>query len=113
MDIFELILLAVGLSMDAFAVAVCKGLAMERVRIGDAVAVGAWFWCVSDNDAGGGLPAGIDLRGLYHRHRPLVAFFLLAAIGGNMIREPFFRGDRAGSLSQCRQNAPFGRCHQH
>ena len=43
MGFAELILLAVGLSMDAFAVSVCKGLAMPRVRFRDAAVCGVWF----------------------------------------------------------------------
>ena len=43
MGIIEIILLAIGLSMDAFAVAICKGLAMEKVSIKKVAIVGAWF----------------------------------------------------------------------
>ena len=39
----ELFILAVGLSMDAFAVSVCKGLAMKKVTLRKACLVGAWF----------------------------------------------------------------------
>ena len=60
MGIFELFLLAVGLSMDAFAVAVCKGLATESMRPRHMVIVGLWF---------GGFQALM----------PLVGYFLGAA----------------------------------
>ena len=40
MDLITLFTLAVGLSMDAFAVAVCKGLAMKKITVGKAVIVG-------------------------------------------------------------------------
>ena len=43
MGFFELLLLAVSLSMDAFAVAVCKGLAMKKLRVGGMITVGLWF----------------------------------------------------------------------
>ena len=43
MGITELLLLAVGLSMDAFAVSVCKGLAMGDVKLKHALICGAWF----------------------------------------------------------------------
>ena len=43
MSLFELFLIAVGLSMDAFAVAICKGLATGRVKLGQMVIVGLWF----------------------------------------------------------------------
>ena len=43
MGLLELFILAVGLSMDAFAVAVCKGLAMNKAKISSCAIVGAWF----------------------------------------------------------------------
>ena len=43
MDIITLLLLAVGLSMDAFAVSICKGLAMKKLTVRDSLIVGAWF----------------------------------------------------------------------
>ena len=43
MGLLELFILAVGLSMDAFAVSVCKGLAMKQITFKKAAIVGAWF----------------------------------------------------------------------
>ena len=43
MGLLELFILAVGLSMDAFAVSVCKGLAMKQITFKNAAIVGAWF----------------------------------------------------------------------
>ena len=43
MSIWELFVIAVGLSMDAFAVSVCKGLSAGRVRLGHALTAGIWF----------------------------------------------------------------------
>ena len=43
MGMMELFLIAVGLSMDAFAVAVCKGLALRKVNLGQMALVGLWF----------------------------------------------------------------------
>ena len=89
MGIFELFLLAVGLSMDAFAVAVCKGLATESMRPRHMVIVGLWF---------GGFQAlmplvGYFLGAAFQKYITAVdhwvAFVLLALIGGNMIRESF------------------------
>lgn len=87
----ELIVLAVTLSMDAFAVAICKGLSMQRVRLKSALAVGAWF---------GGFQAlmpalGFLLAGILNRFfgkflEPFtgwIAFVLLTLIGVGMIRE--------------------------
>ncbi len=89
MGIFELFLLAVGLSMDAFAVAVCKGLATETMRPRHMVIVGLWF---------GGFQAlmplvGYFLGAAFQKYITAVdhwvAFVLLVLIGGNMIRESF------------------------
>lgn len=87
MGIAELFFLAVGLSMDAFAVSVCKGLAMERVTVSRAGVVGLWF---------GGFQALMPLIGYWLGSRfqryitsvdHWIAFILLAIIGINMIRE--------------------------
>lgn len=87
MGLAELIILAVALSMDAFAVAICKGLAMDKVTVRKAAIVGAWF---------GGFQAGMPLLGwlLGVQFQSYIvsidhwiAFGLLALIGGNMIRE--------------------------
>ena len=43
MGLLELFLLAIGLSMDAFAVSVCKGLAMQKVNFRSAAICGVWF----------------------------------------------------------------------
>ena len=45
MDLFTLILLAIGLSMDAFAVSICKGLAIKKITFRHMLIVGAWFGC--------------------------------------------------------------------
>jgi putative Mn2+ efflux pump MntP len=42
MSILELFLVAVSLSMDAFAVSICKGLALKKIRLKDSVVVGLW-----------------------------------------------------------------------
>ena len=87
MHIFELILLGVGLSMDAFAVSICKGLAMEKVTLKKAGLVGLWF---------GGFQALMPLIGFFLGRQfagaiaafdHWVAFGLLGLIGINMIRE--------------------------
>ena len=56
MSLLELFILAVGLSMDAFAVAVCKGLSMREVSINKAGIVGLYF---------GGFQAGMPLIGYF------------------------------------------------
>ncbi|HIV67324.1 MAG TPA: manganese efflux pump MntP family protein [Candidatus Butyricicoccus stercorigallinarum] len=87
MHFLELFLLAVGLSMDAFAVSVCKGLSVQRATPRHACIVGAYF---------GGFQALMPLIGFllgvqFQRYivsiDHWIAFVLLALIGGNMIRE--------------------------
>ena len=87
MGIIELLLLAVGLSMDAFAVAVCKGLATPKLQFKHMLIAGAWF---------GGFQALMPLIGYFlgaafesyiSSFDHWVAFVLLALIGANMIKE--------------------------
>ncbi len=89
MDLLETVLLAVGLSMDAFAVSVCKGLAMKRASAKAMLSCGLWF---------GGFQALMPLIGFFLGSLfagaievidHWVAFTLLALIGVNMIREAF------------------------
>ena len=87
MGFWELVVLAVGLSMDAFAVSICKGLALQRVSWKECCIAGLWF---------GGFQALMPLLGylLGTQFEQFVtsvdhwiAFVLLGIIGGNMIRE--------------------------
>ena len=87
MTIFELFVLAVGLSMDAFAVAVCKGLAIGKIQWKHVVIVGLWF---------GGFQALMPLIGYllgssFAEYIAAVdhwiAMILLVLIGANMVRE--------------------------
>ena len=87
MGFWELVVLAVGLSMDAFAVSICKGLALQRVSWKECCIAGAWF---------GGFQALMPLLGylLGTQFEQFVtsvdhwiAFVLMGIIGGNMIRE--------------------------
>ena len=87
MNFITLLLLAIGLSMDAFAVSVCKGLSLKRTSLRAYLAVGLWF---------GGFQALMPVVGYYlifHFKNYVtaidhwIAFALLAIIGINMIRE--------------------------
>ncbi|MEA4965196.1 MAG: manganese efflux pump MntP family protein [Oscillospiraceae bacterium] len=87
MGIAELLLLAVGLSMDAFAVSVCKGLAMERVTLKKAALVGAWFGIFQALMPALGYFLGSAFAQYITAIDHWVAFALLGLIGGNMVRE--------------------------
>lgn len=87
MSLFELFLIGIGLSMDAFAVSVCKGLSMHRVDKKYTLCIGFFF---------GGFQALMPLLGYFlgsrfagsiERFDHWIAFILLAFIGFNMIRE--------------------------
>ena len=87
MGIIELFLLAVGLSMDAFAVSVCKGLAMKKCTIKKAMTCGIWF---------GGFQALMPIIGFFLGTQfkdqitsidHWIAFILLGLIGINMVKE--------------------------
>ena len=89
MGFFELLLLAVGVSMDAFAVSVCKGLSMKKATIRAGITCGAWF---------GGFQALMPLIGFFlgkmfaqaiESFDHWVAFGLLVLIGANMLRDVF------------------------
>lgn len=100
MSVTELLLLALGLSMDAFAVAVCKGLAMQKVTLKGVCTVGGWF---------GGFQALMPLVGYFlgstfekyiTAFDHWIAFVLLGFIGANMIKEAFSKEEEGdASLS--------------
>ncbi len=87
MSLTELFIIAVGLSMDAFAVAVCKGLAMPKMSWKGAVIVGLYFGGFQ-----GGMPfigwlLGSRFREAITAYDHWIAFILLSLIGANMIKE--------------------------
>lgn len=87
MGLLELFLIAVGLSMDAFAVSVCKGLSVGRVKPGHYVIIGAWFGGFQALMPLVGYLLGSALEQYITAFDHWVAFVLLAFIGGNMIKE--------------------------
>ena len=87
MSLFELFLIAVGLSMDAFAVAICKGLATGRVKLGQMVIVGLWFGIFQALMPLIGYLLGVNFSTLIQSVDHWIAFVLLGLIGANMIRE--------------------------
>ena len=97
MGFAELFLLAVGLSMDAFAVSVCKGLSMKKVSLKAGAICGIWF---------GGFQALMPLIGFFlgtlfadaiESVDHWIAFVLLAFIGANMLKEAFEKKCECGN----------------
>ena len=87
MGLIELFLIAVGLSMDAFAVSVCKGLAMPRCTFKKAAIVGLWFGGFQALMPAIGYILGAQFQETIASIDHWIAFVLLALIGGNMIHE--------------------------
>ena len=87
MTLIELFLLAVGLSMDAFAVSVCKGLSVDRIRPRHALICGAYFGVFQALMPTLGYLLGVRFQGLIERVDHWIAFVLLVLIGANMLRE--------------------------
>ncbi len=89
MDFITLLLLAVGLAMDAFAVSVCKGLSMKKAGLPQSLVVGLWFGGFQALMPLIGYYLGIQFIGFISSWDHWLAFGLLALIGANMIRESF------------------------
>ena len=99
MGIGELLMLALGVSMDAFAVSVCKGLCVKKATIKESAICGAWF---------GGFQALMPLLGFFlgtifadaiQRVDHWVAFGLLAIIGISMLKEAFEKEELSCDVS--------------
>ncbi|MBD5089706.1 MAG: manganese efflux pump [Clostridiales bacterium] len=87
MSNLELFILALGLSMDAFAVSICKGLAMEKASLKKSAIVGLWFGTFQAIMPLVGYFLGIQFTDYVTKLAPWIAFALLSLIGGNMIKE--------------------------
>ena len=87
MGLFELILLAVGLAMDAFAVSICKGLAAGKITKKEYLLCGVWFGGFQGLMPFIGYLVGSNFEKLISMIAPWLAFAILSFIGGNMIRE--------------------------
>lgn len=87
MGLLNLLLLAVGLSMDAFAVAICKGLAFGKIKLSSAATVGLYFGVFQALMPTAGYFLAIGFQNYIERIDHWIAFGLLAFLGGRMIVE--------------------------
>ena len=103
MSLVELFILAVGLSMDAFAVSICKGLAMREKVLGKGVIIGLWF---------GGFQALMPLIGYFlgsffadmiTKYAHWIAFVLLIIIGGNMLKEAMGEDEKVDACMDAKE----------
>ena len=97
MNIFELLLLAVGLAMDAFAVSVCKGLSVERLKPRHPITAGLYFGGFQALMPLIGWLLGSQFESLIKSVDHWIAFGLLVLIGANMIRESFGKAEELNS----------------
>ena len=93
MGIIELVLIGVGLSMDAFAVAICKGLGMSRLNMRQAAVIALFFGGFQALMPFIGWAAGSQLADLITPIDHWVAFVLLAFVGGKMLWDAFHEED--------------------
>ena len=89
MNGLELLLLALGLSMDAFAVSVCKGLSLGSIRWKHMALAGLWFGGFQALMPTAGYYLGTFFTDIITSYNYWIAFALLTLIGGNMIKESF------------------------
>lgn len=89
MGIVELALIAVGLSMDAFAVSVCKGLGMKRLDMGQALVIALFFGGFQALMPLAGWALGSGFQSYIESVDHWIAFALLAFIGGKMLYDAF------------------------
>lgn len=89
MSLIELFVIAVGLSMDACAVSICKGLSMKKMSWKNAVIAGLYFGGFQALMPTVGYLLGANFADVIAKYDHWVAFILLAIIGGNMIKEAF------------------------
>ena len=93
MGFVELLLVAVGLSMDAFAVSVCKGLSVNKVGVKHAALAGLYFGGFQFLMPVIGYLLGFRFENIIQNVDHWIAFVLLAFIGGNMIKESFSKAE--------------------
>ena len=105
MSLTELFVIAVGLSMDAFAVAICKGLSVRKAGVKEMVKAGLWFGGFQALMPLIGYLLGSTFEAYITKIDHWIAFVLLGLIGANMIKEALSKDDdcecdgKAGSMA--------------
>ena len=101
MDLLTILVLGIGLSMDAFAVSICKGLSLPKITASKCLIVGAWFGIFQGLMPLTGYLLGSRFEHYVDTFSAWIAFILLVLIGANMIIESF-------SKEENDTNAEFG-----
>ena len=89
MEIYEILLISIGLAMDAFAVSICKGLSMKKMNWKNAVIIALYFGVFQALMPFIGYFLGMTFESIVTTFDHWVAFALLTLIGGGMIKESF------------------------
>lgn len=105
MSLSELFIIAVGLSMDAFAVAICKGLSVQKAKIKHMLITGLYFGLFQAGMPAIGYFVGKQFASYITRFDHWIAFVLLGLIGANMIRESLSKEEEEKC---CNENSSFG-----
>ena len=93
MTIIEILLISVGLAMDAFSVAICKGLSMKKMSWKNAIIIGSYFGIFQAIMPLIGYFLGSRFENIIVKIDHWIAFILLSAIGINMIKEAFEKNE--------------------
>ena len=101
MSLFELFVLAVGLSMDAFAVSICKGLSVKRVQWKHMITCGAYFGLFQGLMPLIGYLLGVNFQEMIQAVDHWIAFVLLGIIGVNMVREAMGPQEECEGCGDC------------
>lgn len=89
MGVFGLSMIGIGVAMDAFAVAIGKGLTMQEKNLKNAVVVATYFGVFQSIMPTLGFLSGVGLGNIVNKFNGLITFVLLVLVGGNMIKEAF------------------------
>lgn len=89
MGTVEILLISIGLAMDAFAVSICKGLSMKKMNWKKAIIIGIYFGAFQGLMPVLGYLLGTNFEALVTSVDHWIAFVLLLIIGGDMIKEAF------------------------
>jgi putative Mn2+ efflux pump MntP len=100
MDILSIILIAVGLSMDAFAVSITNGIIIKDFKVSDALKVGLYFGVFQALMPLAGWLAGSQFKDYIISIDHWIAFVLLAFIGGKMIREAYSNDSKTNESAE-------------
>ena len=99
MGVIELLVLALGLSMDAFAVSICKGLSVPKLQAKHCLICGVYFGGFQALMPLIGWALGIRFQSMITNIDHWIAFMLLAVIGANMIKESFSKEEECPDAS--------------